>query len=39
MTEWQLRAGELTCVRAWDSAANTQPEDPENVWNFKRPHE
>jgi hypothetical protein len=27
--------GELICVRAWDSAANTQPEDPENVWNFK----
>lgn len=22
-------------VRAWDSAANTQPEQPKNVWNFK----
>ena len=31
----QLRVGELICVRAWDSAANTQPEDPESVWNFK----
>ena len=25
---------ELTC-RAWDSAANTQPERPEPLWNFK----
>lgn len=25
---------ELVC-RAWDSAANTQPEDPTGVWNFK----
>jgi sulfite oxidase len=37
---WQVRipklfVGELICVRAWDSAANSQPEDPENVWNFK----
>ncbi|MBV9390986.1 MAG: sulfite oxidase [Verrucomicrobia bacterium] len=31
----KLLVGELICVRAWDSAANTQPEDPENVWNFK----
>jgi sulfite oxidase len=22
-------------VRAWDSAANTQPEDPKRIWNFK----
>jgi sulfite oxidase len=22
-------------VRAWDSAANTQPEDPRKIWNFK----
>jgi sulfite oxidase len=37
---WQARipklfVGELICVRAWDSAANTQPENPENIWNFK----
>jgi sulfite oxidase len=25
---------ELVC-RAWDSAAQTQPEDPAHVWNFK----
>jgi len=25
---------ELTC-RAWDAAAQTQPEHPEQVWNFK----
>jgi sulfite oxidase len=31
----KLLVGELICVRAWDSAANTQPEDPQNVWNFK----
>jgi sulfite oxidase len=31
----KLLVGELVCVRAWDSAANTQPENPENVWNFK----
>jgi sulfite oxidase len=31
----RLLVGELICVRAWDSAANTQPEDAENVWNFK----
>jgi sulfite oxidase len=31
----KLLTGELLCVRAWDSAANTQPEDPESVWNFK----
>jgi sulfite oxidase len=31
----KLLLGELICVRAWDSAANTQPENPENVWNFK----
>jgi hypothetical protein len=31
----KLRVGELICVRAWDSAANTQPEDPESVWNLK----
>jgi sulfite oxidase len=31
----KLFLGELICVRAWDSAANTQPEDPESVWNFK----
>jgi sulfite oxidase len=31
----KLLVGELICVRAWDSAANTQPEDPESVWNFK----
>jgi len=31
----KLLVGELICARAWDSAANTQPEDPENVWNFK----
>ena len=31
----KLLMGELICVRAWDSAANTQPEDPESVWNFK----
>jgi sulfite oxidase len=31
----KLLVGELVCARAWDSAANTQPEDPENVWNFK----
>jgi sulfite oxidase len=31
----KLLVGELICVRAWDSAANTQPENPENVWNFK----
>lgn len=32
----ELPAGpcELVC-RAWDSAAQTQPEDPEQVWNFK----
>lgn len=23
------------CVRAWDSAANTQPEKTKHVWNFK----
>lgn len=22
-------------ARAWDSAANTQPEDPRHIWNFK----
>lgn len=22
-------------ARAWDSAANTQPEDPKKIWNFK----
>jgi len=22
-------------ARAWDSAANTQPEDPRRIWNFK----
>ena len=21
--------------RAWDAAAQTQPDDPEQVWNFK----
>jgi sulfite oxidase len=26
--------GELI-VRAWDSAANTQPEDAEKIWNLK----
>jgi sulfite oxidase len=26
--------GELI-VRAWDSAASTQPEDPETIWNLK----
>ncbi len=26
--------GKITC-RAWDSAAQTQPEHPEQVWNFK----
>jgi hydroxyacylglutathione hydrolase len=26
--------GELT-VRAWDSAASTQPEDPSKIWNLK----
>ena len=31
----KLLVGELVCARAWDSAANTQPEDPESVWNFK----
>jgi len=31
----KLFVGELICVRAWDSAANTQPEYPESVWNFK----
>ncbi len=31
----KLLVGELVCVRAWDSATNTQPEDPESVWNFK----
>ena len=31
----KLLIGELICVRAWDSAANTQPEDPKSVWNFK----
>jgi sulfite oxidase len=31
----KLLFGELICARAWDSAANTQPEDPESVWNFK----
>jgi sulfite oxidase len=31
----KLLVGELICVRAWDSAANTQPEDAESVWNFK----
>ena len=31
----KLLVGEVVCVRAWDSAANTQPEDPESVWNFK----
>ena len=31
----KLLVGELVCVRAWDSAANTRPENPENVWNFK----
>lgn len=30
----KLLIGELICVRAWDSA-NTQPENPESVWNFK----
>ena len=34
--ELDLPAGEheLTC-RAWDSAANTQPESVERIWNFK----
>jgi sulfite oxidase len=37
---WEARvnlpagAGEIVC-RAWDSAAQTQPERPEQVWNFK----
>ena len=31
----KLLVGELICARAWDCAANTQPEDPESVWNFK----
>jgi sulfite oxidase len=31
----ELFTGELVCVRAWDSAANTQPERPENIWNVK----
>jgi sulfite oxidase len=31
----RLLIGELICVRAWDSAANTQPENPESIWNFK----
>ena len=31
----KLLIGELICVRAWDSAANTQPENPESSWNFK----
>jgi sulfite oxidase len=37
---WEARvelapgATELVC-RAWDTAAQTQPEDPEQVWNFK----
>jgi sulfite oxidase len=31
----KLLVGELVCARAWDSAANTQPESPESVWNFK----
>ncbi|MBV8102617.1 MAG: molybdopterin-dependent oxidoreductase [Verrucomicrobia bacterium] len=31
----KLLVGEIICARAWDSAANTQPEDPESVWNFK----
>jgi sulfite oxidase len=31
----RLMTGEPVCARAWDSAANTQPERPENVWNFK----
>jgi sulfite oxidase len=31
----KLLVGEVICARAWDSAANTQPEDPESVWNFK----
>jgi len=31
----KLFVGELICVRAWDSAANTQPEYSESVWNFK----
>jgi len=25
---------EVSC-RAWDAAAQTQPEDPAHVWNFK----
>lgn len=32
----QLAAGEHEIVcRAWDSAAQTQPENPAHVWNFK----
>lgn len=32
----EVRPGDLELVvRAWDSAAQTQPEDPEQVWNFK----
>jgi sulfite oxidase len=31
----RLFVGEVVCVRAWDSAANTQPENPDSVWNFK----
>lgn len=37
---WQARielppgAGQIV-VRAWDSAANTQPEDARRIWNFK----
>lgn len=40
---WAIWEAELNFVpgehqltaRAWDSAANTQPAQPENVWNFK----
>lgn len=32
----ELPAGIHTVTaRAWDSAANTQPEDPRRIWNFK----
>lgn len=32
----ELHAGTHTiAARAWDSAANTQPEDPRRIWNFK----
>ncbi len=35
-TQLTLTAGEhQIAVRAWDSAANTQPKDYQDVWNFK----